>query len=238
MQLITNKNNKAIVFVHGILETNKQFIDFEEKFNNYDIYMITLPGHSGSPLNFGRSSLAKWQDKVEKEILAIKDCYKTIIGIGHSMGGLLLLDFSYKYPNIINKIICLAIPLKIKPRIKGMLNSLAIAFKLYKKDNSYMKEKREYYALDQSRNILLYYRFIMRFLDLFKLSRRVRKEIFKINSKILIINSKNDEMVSAKIAKYETNNIKIYYLNKSQHTIYVHDERIFILDLVASFIIM
>ena len=78
----------------------------------------------------------------------------------------------------------------------------------------------------------------MRFLDLFKLSRRVRKEIFKINSKIIIINSKNDEMVSAKIAKYETNNIKIYYLNKSQHTIYDHDERIFILDLVASFIIM
>ena len=62
--LYENKeSNTMVIFIHGILEGPKQF----KKFAN--------------------SSMKKWINSVEKEILKYKDKYENIILVGHSMGG-------------------------------------------------------------------------------------------------------------------------------------------------------
>lgn len=226
---------KAIIFLHGIVESNYSFNYLIKDFKDYDKHLLTLPGHDGDALNFGRHNLLDWSNYVKNYILDLKDKYDEVIAIGHSMGGLLLLDFKNKYPNIIKKVITLALPLKIRPKIKAMIRSIRVAFKLYKKDNLKFLEYKKYYAIKPTRNIFAYYRWPLRYLDLFKLSRRIRKNI-KDMTDILIINSKSDEMVSYKINKYLNPNIKLILINNSAHTLYDDLEKEEIIKKIANFI--
>ena len=90
--LYENKeSNTMVIFVHGILEGPKQFRKFTEVVYNkgFSYSAILLDGHGGSGKKFANSSMKKWINSVEKEILKYKDKYENIILVGHSMGGLL-----------------------------------------------------------------------------------------------------------------------------------------------------
>ena len=97
--LYENKeSNTMVIFVHGILEGPKQFRKFTEVVYNkgFSYSAILLDGHGGSGKKFANSSMKKWINSVEKEILKYKDKYENIILVGHSMGGLLSILLSLK----------------------------------------------------------------------------------------------------------------------------------------------
>lgn len=100
--LYENKESTTmVIFVHGILEGPKQFRKFTEVVYNkgFSYSAILLDGHGGSGKKFANSSMKKWINSVEKEILKYKDKYENIILVGHSMGGLLSILLSLKYKN-------------------------------------------------------------------------------------------------------------------------------------------
>lgn len=228
--------SKAIVFIHGIVETTYQFSDLVTYFEDYTCYNFYLPGHGEDALNFGKNGLKSWQEYVKNLILFVKSKHDEVYAIGHSMGCLLLTDFCYRYPGNIDKLICLAIPLKIKPKIKGMIDAIRVAFRINIKNNSYLLNKSKYYSIKPTRNIFKYYRWPFRYIDLFRLSYRAKKNILKLNLPILIINSKKDEMVSYKIEKYINQNIKCIIIDKSGHVIYDEKEGEYIKNNIREFI--
>lgn len=228
--------NKVLICVHGIVESTKQFNDIIKYFKDIKCQIITLPGHDSTALNFGKHGLKDWRKALVDLIYKFHNEGNEIYAIGHSMGGLLLIDFIYNNPNIIKKLICLALPLKIRPKIKAMIRSCLVGLNLYSKNNVKLLEYSTYYALKPTKNIFSYYKWPLRYIELFKLSHLAKKYIKKISTPILIINSKADEMVSYKIDKYLMNNIKYLVYEKSSHNKYDQEERLNMLMEINKFI--
>ena len=135
--LYENKeSNTMVIFIHGILEGPKQFRKFTEVVYNkgFSYSAILLDGHGGSGKKFANSSMKKWINSVEKEILKYKDKYENIILVGHSMGGLLSILLSLKYKNKVKSLILISTPLKVHVRFDMMISSIKIALEKIKDD--------------------------------------------------------------------------------------------------------
>ena len=143
--LYENKeSNTMVIFVHGILEGPKQFRKFTEVVYNkgFSYSAILLDGHGGSGKKFANSSMKKWINSVEKEILKYKDKYENIILVGHSMGGLLSILLSLKYKNKVKSLILISTPLKVHVRFDMMISSIKIALGTNKKAQTRRSQER------------------------------------------------------------------------------------------------
>lgn len=99
---------KAILVIHGFgggIYDEEYLINRLELIKNYDVYTFTLPGHDGIKTNMKED---KWIEKTEEMInFLIKNKYKTIYVIGHSMGGVLAARLASKYKEV-KKLVLLA----------------------------------------------------------------------------------------------------------------------------------
>lgn len=225
------ENSKTIViFIHGILESPHQFknlakISIE---NNASVCGILLEGHGKTGEDFANSSLEKWESSVELEIKKYIDKYEYIILVGHSMGALLSIDFYLKYNNKIKAIVAIATPLNIRVRFNIMKSSLKIALGIIKEDDTLTNHANDAFSIRNS-YVLTYIKWLPRYMDLFKLTRRVRSRINDIDLPMLIVHCMNDELVSNKSIKtYEKsfeynnkeNNKRLIKLINSGHFYY------------------
>ena len=99
---------KAILVIHGFgggIYDEEYLINRLELIKNYDVYTFTLPGHDGIKANMTEE---KWTQRAEEMIkFLIKNKYKTIYIIGHSMGGVLATRLASKYKEV-KKLVLLA----------------------------------------------------------------------------------------------------------------------------------
>ena len=99
---------KAILVIHGFgggIYDEEYLINRLELIKNYDVYTFTLPGHDGIKANMTEE---KWTQRAEEMIkFLIKNKYKTIYVIGHSMGGVLATRLASKYKEV-KKLVLLA----------------------------------------------------------------------------------------------------------------------------------
>lgn len=228
--LYENKeSNTMVIFVHGILEGPKQFRKFTEVVYNkgFSYSAILLDGHGGSGKKFANSSMKKWINSVEKEILKYKDKYENIILVGHSMGGLLSILLSLKYKNKVKSLILISTPLKVHVRFDMMISSIKIALGKIKDEDTLTKYAYNALSVDRS-SLVTYARWIPRYKDLFELIVMVKRELKNIAIPTLIIHTKKDELVSNKslnlFYKNLKNDYKIINLEKSGHFYYDEDE--------------
>lgn len=99
---------KAILVIHGFgggIYDEEYLINRLELIKKYDVYSFTLPGHDGIKTNMKED---KWIEKTEEMMnFLIKNKYKTIYVIGHSMGGVLAARLASKYKEV-KKLVLLA----------------------------------------------------------------------------------------------------------------------------------
>ena len=198
--LYENKeSNTMVIFVHGILEGTKQFRKFTDIVYNkgFSYSAILLDGHGGSGKKFANSSMKKWINSVEKEILKYKDKYENIILVGHSMGGLLSILLSLKYKNKVKSLILISTPLKVHVRFDMMISSIKIALGKIKDEDTLTKYAYNALSVDRS-SLVTYARWIPRYKDLFELIVMVKRELKIIAIPTVIIHTKKDELVSNK----------------------------------------
>lgn len=87
---------KAIVLIHGFLETSEIWKDFSKKLSiNFLVISPDLPGHGGSELYKEPYSMRKYAESVY-HILKKENISKVLI-IGHSMGGYVAMAFAENY---------------------------------------------------------------------------------------------------------------------------------------------
>jgi pimeloyl-ACP methyl ester carboxylesterase len=106
------KNNNAIddiLIIHGGNSSpiNWMFVGLEFYKNNYNIYLYSIPGFS-SPidiniLNSNTDTIINYYNENIKNFI-IENNIKPHL-IGHSFGGFLAINFSFKYPNMVKTLI-------------------------------------------------------------------------------------------------------------------------------------
>lgn len=195
-----NKYKCGIVFVHGIVG-NLRIFDFlmpllpgtitsgnsspeNLPFSNSDldnltsgdyvVKSITLDGHGGNANNFSHTSMKRWKPQVEETVNDLSKQCGRIIGVGHSMGCLLLLDQASK--GSISKLFLLNPPMIIRPKLGLFRNAFKVAIGQTKNDPVAAAAK-DAYGVSLDYNPLHYYGWLQRYLELFAEVRRVRKEV-------------------------------------------------------------
>jgi len=93
---------KAILLIHGFAGGNYDYGDLGNDlqiYRNFDVFTFTLPGHNKLIVN--NVSKEDWINAAENQIeKIIKNGYKQIYVIGHSMGGILASHLASKYKEV------------------------------------------------------------------------------------------------------------------------------------------
>ena len=93
---------KAVVIIHGFtgsLYDNEYLMNYLEYNPMFDVYAQTLPGHNKD--RFSDASVSEWKKSIDDEIgKLIKNGYRNIYVVGHSMGGILASYAASKYKEI------------------------------------------------------------------------------------------------------------------------------------------
>ena len=220
----------AVMFIHGFMGSPNQFAGLAETVHDLGCaYMsVLLPGHGCGIDGFVKSNNGVWTQHVQEEIDKIKNDYKRILLVGHSMGGLLALNASTVEGNNIAGVFLIATPLKIY-----LLNPKAVAQKLrflrLAKDSEIKKEYMKSYSLTKSK-FFYYPLFVKPAASLMRLMRKTKKRLPEVTAPVYMLHSKSDETVSYKSAALLYDGLcntkkTAFTLEKSWHVFYTNDEQ-------------
>jgi len=198
---------------------------------------ILLPGHGAGMRAFVKSNMDDWTRHVQDEIGAVRDKYREIILVGHSMGGLLALSASLVRENRVAGVILIATPLKIN------LKSVYLKLRLLTFPGT--NEIKQAYVKSKSigRSAIFFYPCIIRpILSLFRLIRQTRRRLGEVFVPVYLFYSKSDETVAYQSAKlfYEglcNTERTVFTLDRSWHAFYYEDERSVIAEKLLSLIV-
>ena len=218
------ENKTAVLFIHGILGTPRHF-DFLREIlpEGFTAKSLLLPGHGGSTKDFGKSSMVQWSEQCESALSELSKTHKRVLLVGHSMGSLLSVRLALKHPGKVSGIFALAIPLRIRFGIRALASSLHTAFAPPESDSPFQRVCREECSVKLSKNPFAYLPWIPRFLELFALSREIRKAMPTLKVPCTLIQSARDEMVSPASLRFASN-AKTIVLPESFHYFYSEED--------------
>ncbi len=230
----------AVIFIHGILGSPNQFKKIAVAINNKGISTrcILLPGHGGKCKEFRKCTSIKWYDYVEKQVREYRKKYKTIIIVGHSMGGLLAVNEAVN--ERVEGIVLLSSPLKVRVTFKEMEICLKILFQKEDKDDTFIKSYREAFSIERGR-LYEYIFWVSPYIHLFKMIKYTKNVLHKINVPTLIIQSEGDETVNYRSAdnfydEIESEKKSVILLRESGHSYYEENEMKVIIENVVGFV--
>ena len=215
------KNKIGIVFVHGIVGNNRIF-DFLVPLLPEDclVKYVVLDGHGGDALAFSRTSMAVWRRQVAEAVMEIAGVCNKVIGVGHSMGCLLLLENEVR--SRVAGLYLLNPPLRIRLRIGLLTNAIKVASGLTEGDPVALAAK-DAYGVSMDFNPLHYYGWPARYMELFAEIRRIRRSIFRgVSCPVRVVLAEKDEMVSVSSKEILQGNgdVNVVLLPESRHYYY------------------
>lgn len=212
----------AVLMVHGILSTPNHFRELIPLIpEDYSVYAMVTDGHCGTVEDFSHSSLASWEKSVDDAVNELLKTHDDIYMVGYSLGTLLSIDQAIKNPHI-KKLFLIAVPIKVRVRLRMIGMATKIYVKKVKEDDVYTSACLESYGVTDSKNIFKYLGWVPRFLDLFKKISEVRGALRELETPSIAFQSVRDELVSPKsisILKRESN-MRVESLENSTHFYY------------------
>lgn len=125
----SKKKEKALLLLHGFTSTPAVFRTLIPALSFYDaIYAPVLPGHASSLADFAQTKSGAWLQKAEESALNLLGEYKKLDVMGLSLGGLLAVYLSEKFP--LNHLYLLAPALELELSVKRYLSLLYCLNKL------------------------------------------------------------------------------------------------------------
>ncbi len=195
----------AVLFIHGIVGSPahfRQVIDLEGRVpKDWSFVNLCLPGHGGSVLDFGRSSMKAWKACVEEAFDMLAAIHENVIIVGHSMGTLFAIRLACKHPEKVPQLLLLQCPLVVGLRLSGVVNALRLPFGSVKPDNVVGNAMGSSCGVLIERNLLKYVTWVPRFLELFGEMYSVQKLLPHLTVPTVAFQSRKDEMVSNLSAK-------------------------------------
>lgn len=211
----------AILLVHGILGRPEQF-DFLLPLipSDWTVRNITLIGHGGTPLDFGRASMKKWREQVHSEIMDLKSTHDVLYVVGHSMGTLFALEESLLVP--VDALFLLNPPLKVHIPFQLLKLTYSVYMDKIDPDDYKIVAGKNAYGIGPDKNLLHYVRWIPRYLELFAEISATRKILPSVKTPAYAFISLEDEMASPKSAGVfsKLSSIPVTLLPHSTHFYY------------------
>ena len=200
---------KAILIIHGFtgnLYDNEYLMNYLEYDPKFDVYAKTLPGHNQD--RFKDCKHTQWVSFVEEEIeYLIKQGYRTIYVVGHSMGGVLASIVASKYKQV----------------KKLVLVNAAFDYFNFKQNKIDIIDNRDFskYKGILDKALRMTPSFLIEFTKLIKKYKNVIKDI-KCN--VLILQSKEDEIIPLETGEFIYNNVSskekyLTHINKGSHIV-------------------
>jgi carboxylesterase len=98
---IVDDSRVAVLCIHGFMGSPNQYRDIVPQIpQNISVYNMILDGHGGTPLDFGGTSMKKWEQNVEDAISELLQNHEEIYILSHSMGSLFAIEQAINNPKI------------------------------------------------------------------------------------------------------------------------------------------
>ncbi len=221
--LLKGNSNKAVLILHGWSATPQQTLHLGKELNNhgYNVRAPLLSGHGTNPKDLIGVNWKEWLDQTEKELIALKKDYKEVSIIGFSLGASLAILLANKH--IVYKTVVISLPLVFRYHhfSKTLASLLSIKnINLKKKYNHYSEiEKKWIYKYEEA------YREMptKSVNEPFRIAKYAGEALKnKVNSKLLVIASNNDPILSKKnsyqfISKIQSKEKKLTMFNSKLH---------------------
>ena len=190
----------AVLCVHGILGSPRHFdmlLDLIPE--EYSVYCVVLPGHSGEAKDFAATSLSEWEALVALRLRELRGRYERVYLVGHSLGTLLLLGELFKSEEAVAGAFLMAVPLTPFVAPTTLRHAPPTAFGLKaRRDSGISRAWRAAYSVKPSKNLFRYVTYLPRFIDLFRKIIKVRDGLstYSPSVPIMAVQSKQDELVA------------------------------------------
>lgn len=229
---IVPEARSAVLFLHGIVSTPRHFDPLLTLVpEEVSVWALLLDGHGKEVPDFGRTSMKKWEAQVQKAVDELSRSHERLYLVAHSMGTLFSICHAVKNGKIAG-LFLLASPLKVFVRPRMFYATFLLYFDRIRADDEITQAMQKDLSVRISGNPFLYIGWIPRFLELFGMIRRTRKELRKLQVPTLFYQSAKDELVSNASVKYLKTNphITVHTLENSTHSYYEPKDAAFLLE--------
>ena len=196
-----SKQDQVLLLLHGFSGKSSNWSYAAQKIHqdlNFSVYIPRLPGHATNTEDFLNSNADQWLRKTVDSYLYLKNKYNKIYVAGLSMGGLLatILASNFKVEKL--SLIAPAFfaankNIAFSPYLKYFIKKIDNDFKINKENLT--KEEIDYH------NNYSFYYYPKTLAELYKLMKKGRKVVKKINTPTQIILSKNDKQIDTQKTK-------------------------------------
>ena len=190
-------SDTAVLMMHGIVGTPRHFDMFLPLVpEEWSVYNLLLPGHGGTTVQFGQSSMKAWQAHAMETFDKLCGMYRRILLVGHSMGSLFAVRMALKRPEKVCALFLLAVPLTVVMKPVMAVNALRVSFGLVKETNPRLVASRDACGVETTLRLWQYLGWIPRFLELFQEIHRVKPYLLDLTVPTQAFQSRQDELVS------------------------------------------
>lgn len=218
----------AVLMMHGIMGTPRHFDMLQPLIpEDWSVYNVLLPGHGGTALDFGRSSMAEWKGHVMSLFDELCERYESVVLAGHSMGTLFALRMALARPDKVPFLFLLASPLSIFMKPVMVVYSTRLVFGKIREAHPRECALRSSAGIQTTLRLWEYLPSIPRFLELFEEVWSVRRLIPGLAVPCHVFQSGKDELVSLRSLKYlrKNENMQIQILQQSGHYYYAPEDK-------------
>lgn len=212
----------AVLFIHGINGTPNHFHMLTPLVpDSMTLHNLLLDGHGKMPLDFGRTSMKKWELQVQNAVDSLAATHEEILIVGHSMGTLFAMEQALRLDKV-KRLFLIAIPLTPWLSAQHYSNIFKMYFNRIRPDDRAVLAAIHCYGIGPDKNPFHYYRWTPRYLELFHKVHKTRKLLPTLQTPCAAYQSRQDEMVSRRSIPYLQKHapFPIYVLERSSHTYY------------------
>ena len=212
----------AVLFIHGINGTPNHFHMLTPLVpDSMTLHNLLLDGHGKMPLDFGRTSMKKWELQVQNAVDSLAATHEEVLIVGHSMGTLFAMEQALRLDKV-KRLFLIAIPVTPWLSAQHYSNIFKMYFNRIRPDDRAVLAAIHCYGIGPDKNLLHYYRWTPRFLELFHKVHKTCKLLPSLQTPCAAYQSRLDEMVSPRSIPYLKKHapFPVHVLENSSHTYY------------------
>ena len=220
----------GVLFIHGIAGTPEHFTKLiplvQMVPESYSVYNLLLDGHGKTAKDFGKSSMKIWKRQVLDAFEMLRREHSRIILVGHSMGTLLAVQLALEYPQSIESLFLLAVPMRVKSGLRAMSNSLRLIWGKLRDTVPSERAMAVACGAEPTWKLWHYVGWIPRLTELLVLIHKTGKVIDKLTVPSIAFQSEKDELVALASRGILARNkgIAQYMLPNSTHFYYAPED--------------